>query len=37
MDYRNTITPFHAALVFLTYLVVGWIVAWVLFLRRDAN
>jgi len=37
MDYHNNITPFHAALVFMTYLVVGWIVAWILFLRRDAN
>ena len=27
----------HAALVFATYLVVGWLVAWFLFLKRDAN
>lgn len=27
----------YAALVFLGYLVVGWIAAWMLFLRRDAN
>ncbi len=27
----------HAALVFGAYLVVGWLVAWILFLRRDAN
>ncbi len=31
------ITPFHAALVFGAYLLVGWIAAWILFLRRDAN
>lgn len=31
------LTPGKAALVFVIYLVVGWIVAWVLFLRRDAN
>lgn len=37
MDYHNSITPFHAALVFSGYLIVGWIVAWILFLRRDAN
>jgi len=34
---RGSITYGHAALVFLTYLVIGWIVAWTLFLRRDAN
>ncbi len=37
MNYRNTITPFHAMLVFSSYLIVGWIIAWILFLRRDAN
>lgn len=31
------LAPGKAALVFLTYLVIGWIVAWILFLRRDAN
>lgn len=30
------LTPSKAALVFLTYLVVGWVIAWYLFLRRDA-
>lgn len=35
--YLNIITPLRAALVFIVYLVVGWLVAWVLFLRRDAN
>lgn len=34
---RGTITYGHAALVFMGYLVFGWIVAWILFLRRDAN
>jgi hypothetical protein len=33
---RSTISPSRAALVFGVYLVVGWIVAWFLFLRRDA-
>jgi ABC-type transport system involved in multi-copper enzyme maturation permease subunit len=37
MNYHNTITPFHAALVFCVYLVVGYAVTWFLFLRRDAN
>lgn len=36
-QYLNAITPVHAAEVFMVYLVVGWAVAWVLFLRRDAN
>jgi ABC-type transport system involved in multi-copper enzyme maturation permease subunit len=38
-DQRVTvgITPFHAVLVFMGYLLVSWAVAWVLFLRRDAN
>jgi ABC-2 type transport system permease protein len=35
--YPGTITDIHAAMVFMAYLVVGWIVAWTLFLRRDAN
>lgn len=34
---QGTITHLHAAMVFGGYLVVGWIVAWVLFLKRDAN
>jgi ABC-type transport system involved in multi-copper enzyme maturation permease subunit len=33
----GTITYGRAALVFMAYLIVGWIVAWFLFLRRDAN
>jgi ABC-type transport system involved in multi-copper enzyme maturation permease subunit len=32
-----SITPVHAAMVFGAYLIGGWIVAWVLFLQRDAN
>jgi ABC-2 type transport system permease protein len=36
-NYLNAITPLHAAMVFMAYLLVGWIVAWILFLRRDAN
>lgn len=31
------ITHAKAALVFLAYLLVGWIIAWILFIRRDAN
>lgn len=31
------ISPVHAAMVFCSYLVVGWIIAWILFLRRDAT
>lgn len=31
------ITPGHAALVFTAYLAGGWVIAWVLFLKRDAN
>ena len=34
---QGTITYAHAALVFSIYLIVGWIVAWILFLKRDAN
>lgn len=37
MNYRNTITPFHAALVFSSYLIIGLGVSWYLFLHRDAN
>lgn len=37
MNYRNTITPIHAVYVFMAYLIVGWIIAWILFERRDAN
>jgi ABC-2 type transport system permease protein len=36
-NYLNAITPLHAAEVFMGYLLVGWIVAWILFVRRDAN
>lgn len=34
---QGMLTPGKAAGVFAIYLVVGWIVAWVLFMRRDAN
>lgn len=33
----GSLTPGQGALVFLAYLIGAWIVAWVLFLRRDAN
>jgi hypothetical protein len=36
-NYNKTISPVKGAVIFGCYLVVGWIVAWVLFLRRDAN
>jgi ABC-2 type transport system permease protein len=36
-QYKNSITPFHAALVFVAYLVVGGAIGWILFLRRDAS
>lgn len=32
----GSLTPTKAAFVFMCYLVVGWIVAWILFVRRDA-
>jgi len=35
--YPNAITPFHAVLVFSGWLISGWIVAWILFIRRDAT
>lgn len=31
------LSPGHSALVFLAYLVGGWIIGWALFLKRDAN
>jgi ABC-2 type transport system permease protein len=34
---KNVLSPGKAALVFGTYLIVGWIIAWYLFLKRDAN
>jgi len=34
---NGAITATKAALVFLIYMVVGWIVAWTLFVKRDAN
>jgi ABC-2 type transport system permease protein len=32
----SSISPIHALYVFLSYLIGGWIIAWFLFLRRDA-
>jgi ABC-2 type transport system permease protein len=34
--FAHVISPAKAALIFTGYLIVGWIVAWILFLRRDA-
>lgn len=31
------LSPGKGALVFMVYLVIGWVIAWILFLRRDAN
>jgi ABC-type transport system involved in multi-copper enzyme maturation permease subunit len=36
-DLKHALSPGKAALVFSAYIVVGWIVAWYLFLKRDAN
>jgi ABC-2 type transport system permease protein len=33
----GSLTPLHGAEVFLAYLIVGWIITWYLFLRRDAS
>lgn len=35
--YNNAITVGHAALVFMGYLVLAWLIGWILFLKRDAN
>ncbi len=34
---RGNLSPGKAALVFSAYLIVGWFITWMLFLRRDAN
>lgn len=36
-DSSYVITPQRGALIFMGYLIVAWAVAWLLFLRRDAN
>jgi len=33
---QGSITPFHSLLVVMAYLIFAWLVAWLLFLRRDA-
>lgn len=33
----GSLTPIKGAIVFLIYLVIGWLVGWYLFMRRDAN
>ena len=35
--HGGVLTPTKAVIVVMCYLVVGWLVAWILFLRRDAN
>jgi ABC-2 type transport system permease protein len=37
LNYNNSITAVHAAEVFGAYLLAGWLVAWFLFIKRDAN
>jgi ABC-type transport system involved in multi-copper enzyme maturation permease subunit len=37
INHNDKITDTRAALVFLGYLIVGWIVGWILFVKRDAN
>ncbi|HEY1645756.1 MAG TPA: hypothetical protein VGF75_05295, partial [Candidatus Saccharimonadales bacterium] len=32
-----SISPLHALYVFLAYLVVAWLIAWYMFIRRDAS
>jgi ABC-type transport system involved in multi-copper enzyme maturation permease subunit len=34
-NYNKTISPARGAFIFACYLIVGWVVAWILFLRRD--
>lgn len=36
-NWVTSITPLHAAFVFTGYLIVSWLAAWILFVRRDAN
>jgi ABC-2 type transport system permease protein len=36
-EFKHALSPPKAALVFSVYIVVGWIIAWYLFLKRDAN
>jgi ABC-type transport system involved in multi-copper enzyme maturation permease subunit len=37
INHNDQMSAERGAIVFLTYLVVGWIIGWILFLRRDAN
>lgn len=37
MNYNSSISAARGALVFGCYLIVTWLIAWILFLRRDAN
>ncbi len=36
-EISHYLSPVRAALVFMSYMVFGWFIAWILFLRRDAN
>jgi len=36
-DVNSHLSPLHAILLFGAYMLGGWTIAWVLFLRRDAN
>jgi hypothetical protein len=31
------LSPLRSSIVFLIYIIIGWVIAWWLFLRRDAN
>ncbi|HET8709544.1 MAG TPA: hypothetical protein VFL85_04685, partial [Candidatus Saccharimonadales bacterium] len=37
INFDPKISDIKSALVFGAYLVVGWIIAWIIFLKRDAN
>lgn len=37
LDATPRLSYSHATMVFMAYLIIGWLVAWFLFLRRDAN
>jgi ABC-type transport system involved in multi-copper enzyme maturation permease subunit len=36
-DFNSRLSSVHAAMVFMGYIIIAWIVTWILFLRRDAE
>jgi ABC-2 type transport system permease protein len=36
-NFNSQLSSIHAAMVFMGYLIIAWVLAWVLFLRRDAE